>query len=275
MPGSAAARTDPWFKRQWPGYGGLARWVALATVSGVLAAGCTSLDDPPDAGTRSPTVQPEQSGSPEASENGQPEIEFLYQPPDLPCPPVSALSEFPPADDHSYVLSRSYLNDGEELHESIRTISARCRYEPDIVTEDETVVLLDDHLILIVEMVLFRSWAESFWPDAIREFPLASEDLRDWVPDPEGSLRHRGVWREGCEPEAAGCAENGNSAAVNYVWYMRRQGHVGNLQFELTVHYVTEEPRSDLGPPSGAPETVVAIMREFVLTVVDSWEQVN
>lgn len=277
-----AIRTGERHARRWPGCGRLARSVAGVTMAGLLLASCTGQEEPPEVGVTSPpTVRPTPSASAEAPEGGEVEIEFAYQPPDRPCPPPSELVGLPSAEENPYILSRSVLDDGESLPESLRNIFVRCIYEP-AVAEDETVVLLDDHLILIAEMVLFRSWAESYWPDAVPEFPLASDDIHDWVFQPDEALSYRGVWRKGCEPGASSCTANGEPAARNYYWYLRHLGHVGNLQFELIAYYVTGEPPPETNPPPGtetpppgAGETTVRVMRDFVRTVVDTWEHAN
>src|SRR5690606_5656138 len=143
------------------------RSVVVVTVGGLLSSGCTTQGEPPEVTTPSAsTVAPGPSASPEPPESDEVEVEFRYQPPDPPCPPPAAVTGLPSAEDHPYTL-KPFLDDGENLPESIRDIVARCRYEPAVVAEDETVVLLDDHLVLVAEMVLFRSWADSYWPDAI------------------------------------------------------------------------------------------------------------
>lgn len=283
MPGSTDDSTDGMFAWQWPYGGALARMVAVASISGVLIAGCATGEGKAEvAAVASSSASPEQPASPEAPELPQVEIEFAYQPPDPPCPPHSALTGLPSEQQYPYTLSNSFLDDGGKLHESIRNIFVICSYEPAVAADDESVVLLSDHLILVAEMTLFRSWAESYWPDAVPEFPLASDDIHDWVFQPDEALSYRGVWRKGCEPGASSCTANGEPAARNYYWYLRHLGHVGNLQFELIAYYVTGEPPPETNPPPGtetpppgAGETTVRVMRDFVRTVVDTWEHAN
>jgi hypothetical protein len=80
-------------------------------------------------------------------------IEFAFEAPDGPCPPVSALTSLPPVNGEEYVLHDPFFEERDTRFLEI------CTYKLAGVGEDD--IVLQDHVHVSAHINLFRDWAAS------------------------------------------------------------------------------------------------------------------
>jgi hypothetical protein len=196
-------------------------------------------------------------------------IEFVYQPPETPCPPVSAQPTLASEEQLAYTLSYSSFDEVGQPGDEIRYMPMACGYEPAAMAEDEDVVIPDDHVWFNVRISLYPEWDESAWPPTRKELPVASVDVADWRRATAFELGQPGVWREGCGPDLTPCAEGEEPTVRTREWTTSVDGHVGNLRVRMVSRYIAV----DL--PPDAEQTVLNLHRDFLLWIVDNWEHAD
>jgi hypothetical protein len=240
------------------------RPLLIALVVTLILSACTGgrdASDPPTTtaapGTREApeTARP---GSPTATEPREP-IQFAFQRPDEPCPPVTALESLPTG-------SRAHWLADPSLHENEDNYLAICRYERPEVTEHDEDVVLEDHALITSEITLYSDWEGSPWDGVYPELPVESDRLDDW----EVAIwarDDREVWWEGCG--SAPCDDGDEPTVRTYRLGLKFFGHVGNLEFYARVSYIAERL------PADAESRIVAIFRDLVLAGVGSYGRVR
>lgn len=193
-------------------------------------------------------------------------VRFAYQPPDSPCPPASALETLPLPGGSPYALTDPYFSDNGRFGYLLEI----CRYGltelKDIAGPDEDTVLAD-HVVVNAKFKLYRDReADSPNVDLYPELPPEPGELDEWDEAFPTTGQQRAWWEE-CEP--APCAEGQDPSVRTYAFQRDFRGHVGNLEFDMTVAYIGETL------PPGVEDTVVSVARDVVLAMVATKERVD
>lgn len=242
----------------------LMRGIAGATIGALVIGGCTGGQEPGEQPS-SPSTATATPAAPTATHRPAPPpvdpIEFAFQAPEPPCPPVSALDTLPVADGHSYESYRPFLGDDDGFFYMI------CGYYLAEVARGADDTIVDDHASVSAQIRLYRRWEDSpnsrlpFWP----ELPHWSEDLADWA-RVASDQDDRRVWWEGCGEDTP-CAAGEALTVRTYASRWDFRGHVGNLDFDdVTVQFIGEQI------PPDVELIVTEIFRDFVLAAVDHYE---
>lgn len=244
------------------------RLVNAAGAAVLLLTGCTS-GDAPD-GHSSPSPDPSTPATSAAPESQMPDpagdVRFAYQPPDSPCPPVSTLETLPLSGGGPYVLTDPFFSNDDRFGYLLEICTYELAELKDVVGRDEDTVLTD-HVQVEAHFRLYRD----------RETDSPNVDLYPALPPEPGELdqwdqaaswnRKRRVWWEECEP--APCAEGQEPTVRTYAFQRDFKGHVGNLEFDVTVAYIGETL------PRGVEVTVVSVARDVVLAMVATKQRVD
>jgi hypothetical protein len=246
-------------RSRWPA------WVAVAAVA-VLLVGCSG--GQPLGGDGSPSPSPSvPAGSPAPTGSAEPigpteedlAIEFAFEAPDEPCPPVSALTTLPPVDGEEYVLHDPFL---EELDTRFLEI---CTYRLAGVGEDD--IVLEEHVRVSAHFTLFRDWADSDWGEMYRPLPVSSDDRAAWSAA-RTTARLIDPWREGCAP-ATPCPAGEEPTVQTRAHQSLFAAHAGNLEFHVRITYIAERL------PPDVEERTVAIFRELALAAIANRERLD
>lgn len=230
----------------------------------LILAGCTGGQSPEDP-TPPATSTPPATLPPAPTSQTPPvePIEFTFQAPDPPCPPASSLETLPLSGEHDYESFKPSLFERDDSFFMI------CGYNPVGARGDEDMIV-EDHASVSANIYLYRRWEDSrnsrqqFWP----ELPVGSDDLDDWKETVWTTDRRRVRW-EGCGPETP-CQDGEEPTVRTYASQWAIRGHVGNLDFdEVVVQYIAEQI------PADVESRVLAIARDVVLAVVDSYERID
>ncbi|HEY8472762.1 MAG TPA: hypothetical protein VIL37_09030 [Natronosporangium sp.] len=244
----------------------LTRSIAGATIGALFFGGCTAGRES-EAQPPSPPAITATPAAPTASQRAtvpplEP-IEFTFQAPDEPCPPVSSLETLPVPDGHRYESFEPFVTDDDGYFSMI------CSYNI-VGARGANDTIIEDHASVSAQIQLYRSWEESptsrlsFWP----EFPLWSEDLADWARASVGDGDRYVRW-EGCGEDTP-CEGSEEPTVRTYASRWDFRGHVGNLDFnDVTVQFIGEQI------PPDVELIVTEILRDFVLAVVDHYEHAS
>jgi hypothetical protein len=229
--------------------------------------GCTGgepLEERSPSITSAPPASPPTTPTPTATPLES--LEFALQEPDPVCPAVSALDTLPLVDEHRYVLVDPLLVDHIDDDGFYRTF---CGYERAELGDGDDMII-EDHASITAQIQLYRSWESSpnsqlrSWP----ALPVASDNLDDWERTATTRDDQRVQW-EGCGGDTP-CEEDEEPTLRTYVSRWAFRGHVGNLDFdEVRVQYVAQEI------PADVESRVLAIFRDLVLAVLDTYERVD
>lgn len=233
--------------------------VSLMAAIAALLPGCTSPEPPEVVPSLSPTapVTPPASESPAAPEP----ITFAFEAPDPLCPPVSALYEFPHADEYPYGPVSSYLNDDQDDFMVLTCVYRR----EDIDVGDR---VLEDYANLGGQVWLWRDIADAPPGTFLGRLPVESDHLADW--EAVSHTRDEGVTYEGCGPEGTNKCADGEEPTVRLRgWRTELRGAVGNLVFNIWTTYRSADP-----PPDVELRTV-AMLRSWVMAEVEGRERID
>lgn len=263
MAGDDLAVRGPCAVRPW------ARRLATATgVAVLLLTGCTS-DEAPDApGSPAPSPTPATAATPE-SQTPKPteEVRFVYQPPDSPCAPVSALETLPLPGGDPYILADPFFSDEDRFGYLLEICTYELATLKSVEGRDKDRVLTD-HVQIEAQFRLYRDHADSTFVELhlYPELPPEPGELDEWDEAFPTTGQQRAWWEE-CEP--APCAEGQDPSVRTYAFQRDFRGHVGNLEFDMTVAYIGETL------PPGVEVTVVSVARDVVLAMVATKERVD
>lgn len=245
--------------------GPMARGIALVALGALVVAGCTGGEGPQEPPSAGPATTAVPVSPATATPKGSPvePIEFNFRAPEPPCPPVSALETLPLSDARSY---ESFEPSRFEHDDSFYMI---CSYNRVGARGDED-MLAEEHASVSANVTLYRRWEDSpnsgleYWP----ELPVGSDDLDEWERAAWTSDDRRVRW-EGCGPNTP-CEEGEEPIFRTHASRWAFTGHVGNLDFdEVTVQYIGAQI------PADVESKVVAIFRDFVLAVIETYERVD
>jgi hypothetical protein len=229
----------------------------------VLLVGCSGGqplggDGPPSPSPSVPAGSPTPTGSAEPVGPTEQDlaIEFAFQAPDEPCPPVSALTTLPPVDGEEYILHDPFLDERDTRFLEI------CTYKLAGVGEDD--IVLQDHVHVSAHFTLFRQWAGT---ELYRPLPISVDDLAAWSAVRTGT-RLIDPWREGCAP-ATPCPTGEEPTVRTRGHESLFAAHAGNLEFYVNVVYIAERL------PPDVEERTVAIFRELALAAIAERERVD
>jgi hypothetical protein len=170
----------------------------------------------------------------------------------------------PLADRRAYELSNTYSDSDTEVERSGHHLAV-CGYERADIGDGEDMIL-EDHGSLSAELLLWRSWEDSVHASLYPALPVQSADLDQWR-IAMGFQRERVGW-EGCGEETP-CEEGEEPTVRTRKWLTDFHGHVGNLEFEVTVSYIAQRRPADL------ERRTVEIFRDFVLAAMQSYERAD
>jgi hypothetical protein len=238
---------------------------AAIAAGAVVLAGCTgqrAAETPPTTPpVTSPTPAEPDTPEPSGSSPDPVQIEFEFQRPDPICPPVSALQALPMASQRSYLLVDPYLN--ETAIERFGRFAVICSYERAEVGGDGEDRILEDHARIGAQVRLYPQWEDSPFADLYRPLPVQSAALDDWRT--AVGISEEDVRWEGCG-EGMPCAEGEEPTVRTLVLHVDFTGHVGNLEFDVTVSYIAQRL------PADVELRAVEIFRDFVLAAMEGYE---
>jgi hypothetical protein len=245
------------------------RWRALSATgaavvaAGVVLSGCTgqrTAEAPP-----TPTsTTPASLAPPETPETPEPvRIEFEFRRPDPLCPSVAALEALPLVDQYPYALVDPFLSDART--ERFGYFDVYCDYQRAEIGDGDDMIL-EDHARIGANFALYPRWEDSAHADFYPALPVQSADLDDW--QAAATFRRERDWWEGCG-EGTLCAEGEEPTVQTLAWQRDFLGHVGNLEFDVTVTYIAQRL------PADVELRTVEIFRDLVLATMESYERVD
>lgn len=235
---------------------------AVALAAAVSLTACSDSDvtsDPPtpsrlkdDGGTDSPSSsaadRPESTYEPS-------DIDFVFQLPEEPCPAAGPRLGGGRLDMANYRLL------DPRVHEQDENIHVICLYDREELLDDNGSLVSEDHVRIVSELSLYPTREDSPSSANYAELPATSRELIHWE---EAVLTSRELDAANICDIMDPCGKESSVALEGREHVFA--GHVGNLEFYVSVIYFSETI------PEDALERNTAIFRNLALATVENYE---